>query len=471
MKNSFYYQLILVLFISVIVAPCAQAQRADIQYFRPWDQNGLNVFEPSKEAIQPEFDSLKLRLGASFTQNFQSMTHQNAAVYFPESPANPVNKNLLFGAGTKGDSTKAVLTGFSTAMANLNLDVQLADGIRLSVESYMSARHHNEFWVKGGYLQIDKLPMLGNPQWFANHVRIKMGEFVPNFGDMQFRRSDAGNCIYNPFVENYILDAFTTEIGGEVYIFPVKSLMVMAGITNGQVHGEVTPYSDVIPPGFQTANERNPSVYFKVAYDKAVKNLRYRLSVSSYRNPGSALNSLYLGDRAGSQYAMVMEQARSVFYVEGIPMGIAPSTPKNNKDSGRYLPVFNNEVTSLMINPFIKFKGLEFFGTYEKVSGRMNFESLEKREFTQLAGELLYRFGKSEQFYLGGRYNTVSGRPLFAQQDIKINRRTMVGGWFPTRNILIKLEYVSQEYVDFTPYDYQYEGKFSGVTAQAVVSF
>ena len=37
-----------------------------------------------------------------------------------------------------------------------------------------------------------------------------------NYGDAHFRRSDNGNAIYNPFVGNYIMDAFTTEIGGEV---------------------------------------------------------------------------------------------------------------------------------------------------------------------------------------------------------------------------------------------------------------
>jgi hypothetical protein len=463
----------LLLLVGIFSACTAFAQQAPIQYFRPWDQRGINVFEPSKTAEQPAFDSIKIRLGASFTQNFQALTHENEAVYFAESPTNSWNKNRLFGSGTgtDGDTTKASLTGFSTAMANMNLDVQLADGIRLNVETYMSTRHHPEFWVKGGYLQIDKLPMFGNPQWFADHVRLKMGEFVPNFGDMQFRRSDAGNCIYNPFVENYILDAFTTEIGGEVYIFPTDNVMLMAGITNGQVHGEVTPYSDQTPPGFQTPFQRKPSIFFKAAYDKTVGDLRYRLSASHYSNGGSPITSLYLGDRGGSHYSMVMEQQRSLLIVDGIPTDIGLSTTSNNKDSGRFIPLFQHEVSSLMINPFIKYKGLEFFGTYEVAQGRMNFEPVEKRKITQMAAEVIYRLGAREQLYVAGRYNTITGKQLFQQNEFTINRMTLVGGWFPTRNILIKLEYVNQEYLDFTPFDYQYNGKFSGFTAQAVVGF
>ena len=436
-----------------------KSQQAPIQYFRPWDQNGINLFEPPKHDEQPAFEGLKVRFGAGITQSFQSLNHSNNPVYLPESATNAVNKNRLFGSGTDGDTTTANLTGFTTAMANLNLDVQLADGIRLNVESYMSTRHHPEFWVKGGYLQVDKLPMLGNPEWFTKYVRLKVGEFTPNYGDMHFRRSDAGNCMYNPFVENYILDAFTTEIGGEVYLFPVQGLTLVAGATNGQVHGEVTPYSDTPPPGFSDPNQRKPSILFKASYDKTMEDLRFRISASSYSNAGNAMNSLYLGDRGGSHYSMVMEPARSVIYIEGVPSGIGPSTPANNKDSGRVLPVFNNQVQSFMVNGFAKYKGIEFFGTYEQAKGRMNFE-LEgtERKFTQLAGEVIYRFLPREQVFVGMRYNTV-------------NRMTLAAGWFPTENILLKTEYVSQKYQDFTPIDYQYEGEFSGITIQAVVGF
>ena len=47
---------------------------------------------------------------------------------------------------------------------------------------------------------------------------LRVGHFEINYGDAHFRRTDNGNAIYNPFVGNYIMDAFTTEIGGEVYL-------------------------------------------------------------------------------------------------------------------------------------------------------------------------------------------------------------------------------------------------------------
>ena len=50
------------------------------------------------------------------------------------------------------------------------------------------------------------------------YVTLRVGHFEINYGDAHFRRTDNGNAMYNPLVGNYILDAFTTEIGGEAYL-------------------------------------------------------------------------------------------------------------------------------------------------------------------------------------------------------------------------------------------------------------
>ena len=446
-----------------------------MQYFRDWSKKGINVFEPSKSDEQPAFNGLHLKIGADFTQNYQSLKHSNKPVYFAESETNPVNKNLLYGT-SPADSTSATLSGFTTAMANLNLDLQIADGIRMSIETYMSTRHHNEFWVKGGYIQVDRLPMFGNPEWFSKYVRLKVGHFQPNYGDMQFRRSDAGNGMYNPFVENYILDAFTTEIGGELYIYPFKGLLLMGGFSNGTLHGNVDTDHGKPQPFTPDPTEAKPAIHAKIAYDGTAGDFRYRLAASIYSNSGSHNNTLYYGDRGGSQYMMIMEANRSLLLIDGIPSGIAQSTYTNNKDSGRFNPFFLSNVNSLMLNAFFKFKGLEFFGTYEQAKGRTWFEfgptgPLPDREISQIGAELVYRFTADERVYLGVRYNTVTGTPQFAQSDASINRITAVAGWSPLDYLTIKLEYVTQEYKDFGAFSYLNEGKFSGVMLSATVGF
>ena len=458
------------------------AQQPSLQYFRGWDKDAINVFEPSKKDDVP-YEGFKIRIGGSFTQDFQSLTHQ-------QSDDASATRARLYGVVPDDDPYAATLSGFNLAMANLNLDFQIEDGIRVGLENYMSSRHHPEFWVKGGYIQIDKLPMLGNPQWFADYLRVKIGHFQPNYGDMQFRRTDGGNAMFNPFVENYILDAFTTEIGGEVYLFPVDGLMGMVGMTSGFINGNIENYPEGNNNFGAVPTQKSPSIFAKVAYDKVFSDLRFRLSASIYNNPNIQRNTLYAGDRTGSHYFLMMERA--------VQANGANTSATAQFTSGRFNPAMNNRVTAVMINPFIKYKGLEFFGAYETVSGGVYGDTLsvsekvswEKRSFNQISGEVLYRFFPNEQAYLGARYVTVTGEPdgnAFknpggARAKVTMNRLAVAGGWFPTKNLLLKGEYVIQNFgdpgssdfqadKDFPVSDHRYKGKFSGFFVQAVVGF
>jgi hypothetical protein len=137
--------------------------------------------------------------------------------------------------------------------------------------------------------------------------------------------------------------------------------------------------------------------------------------------------------------------------------------------SGRYNPSLRNKITAIMINPFIKFKGLEFFGTIETASGRANSE-LDDRTANQFSGELIYRFGSDENFYLGGRYNKVDSEES-SGEDIEISRFQLAAGWFMTKNILIKAEYVNQKYDGYSTGSVLEDGKFNGLIMEAVISF
>ncbi|MCR9051845.1 MAG: hypothetical protein NXI25_17210, partial [bacterium] len=101
--------------------------------------------------------------------------------------------------------------------------------------------------------------------------------------------------------------------------------------------------------------------------------------------------------------------------------------------------------------------------------GRNWFEP-EKRNMTQVAADVLYRFGKNEDFYIGGRYNTVNA-DVSSDASVTINRYQIGGGWFVIDNILLKAEYVNQEYLDFAPGSLLSDGNFSGLMIEAVVGF
>jgi hypothetical protein len=89
----------------------------------------------------------------------------------------------------------------------------------------------------------------------------------------------------------------------------------------------------------------------------------------------------------------------------------------------------------------------------------------------QLAGDVVYRFGKEENLFVGLRYNTVNARLANTTADVKIDRTAFAAGWFVTKNVLMKGEYVIQNYKDFATSDYRSGGKFNGYVIEAVVGF
>ncbi len=65
-------------------------------------------------------------------------------------------------------------------------------------------------------------------------LTLKVGHMEINYGDAHFRRSDGGNTFWNSFMENNIMDAYTTEIDGELY-WHRKCIIAMFGMTNGKI--------------------------------------------------------------------------------------------------------------------------------------------------------------------------------------------------------------------------------------------
>jgi hypothetical protein len=134
-----------------------------------------------------------------------------------------------------------------------------------------------------------------------------------------------------------------------------------------------------------------------------------------------------------------------------------------------------------MVNGFLKARGLELFGTYETASGRTAAET-STRSANQYAVDVVYRFFKAENVFVGARYNAVSARlsdnaagtgggAIAYDGDVKVNRFAAAAGWFLTRNILLKGEYVIQQYKDFPVADYRAGGQFKGYVIEAVVGF
>jgi hypothetical protein len=424
-----------ILFLTVFLAAIGvKAQQPSLQFFRENSKRGLNIYETSKTDTV-KFEGLKVRVGGDFAMQFQSIDQSNDA-------------NNLVELGSN----------FNLPTANLNFDVQLIDGVRMHLKTYLSSQHHEETWVKGGHLQIDKLNFVkdGFLENIMEYTTITVGLDEFNYGDAHFRRTDNARAIYNPFIGNYIMDSFSTEAFGEVTV-QGGGFLAVAGITNGKLNQNVV---------VNDQSDNQPSFYGKVGYDKQLnEDLRVRLTASIYTNQGTTTGAwLYGGDRTGGRYYNVLHtQADSLGNTEG------------GAFEGRYNARFV-KLTAIQINPFIKYKGLEFFGIYEVASGNneTTIGTVVRKEgsFTQMAAELIYRFGEDEKFYIAGRYNTVQGKTVESQtEDLKINRLNVGGGWFLSKNIVTKVEYVNQQYTG-DAWTGRFAGaEFSGINVEAAISF
>jgi len=326
-------------------------------------------------------------------------------------------------------------------MADMYIDAQLDDGLRANVTVYLSAKHHNEAWVKNGYVQIDKLGFLHIDALndIMKALTIKVGDLEVDYGDQHYRRADGGNEMFNPFVENYIMDEFATEIGAEILYHPLSNhIIALLGVTDGMLNPTVVA-ANAIDSVTKSPNAYQPAFHFKLGYDDQINSdLRLRITASAYMESSTSSSTLFGGDRTGSHYFLVLEPTTA--------------TTLTNPFSGRFNPGFSDQVTTFMINPFVKYDGFEFFGTYESAKGRKISETAT-RGATQMAADVLYRFGSNENFWIGARYNIV------------------------TANLMMKAEYVTQSCTDYpggtgvAGTSILQGGKFNGVMVEAALGF
>jgi hypothetical protein len=379
------------------------------------------------------FEKMKVRIGADFAMQFQALNHYSDSV-----------------------SLIPLGSGINLPTANFIVEADLARGIKVNLETYLSSRHHNEAWVKGGYLLIDELPFIHSD--FIDKVMkattLKIGVMELNYGDAHFRRSDNGNIIRNPFVGNYIMDAFTTAFGLEILVRQ-SGFLVMGGINSGSLKPALSGYNttSTVYSEYNMFNEI--ALHWKAGYDSQITdNLRLRATVSGFHCFNHHFGSLYYGDRTGSRYYLVMKPRTN---------SASDVDPASGHTSGNWGPGLTDRNNAIMANLFGKFHGFELFGTYEHNGGTV----LSGAEFTfqQIAVEGLYRFGKEEQFYGGARYNMVSN-----QADESVNRYQVTAGWSITKNIIAKVEYVNQNYKDFGLYRSADAG-FNGIMVEAGISF
>ncbi len=363
-----------------------------------------------------QFDNMHLYMGLDTVGRFQWLTQHSA---YASGFAGSTPDGLTAGQYPGLDP------GFQTPFGNLDFLASIPGKLDVFFDLFLASRPDPDHtYGDQGYMVFKQLPapFAGGPlNNVFNYINVKAGAFIVDFGDGNFHRSNNGFVQRNPLIGNPLVDSSTEEIGAEVYAIkgPVYWL---AGVTGGTTEGHVDYGS-------------RPAVFSKI-WGYPLPDLRWSASVYYVDLDGfSTVDGLNPG--AGEGHNQIMDLLRSggvygsVFGGgwDGDPGQI---TPLNGYDVEAYQ-------TDLTWNHW-PWEVYSFVGwTQDSTWGER-----------WLYGSATAVYHINPALYLAGRLSyAFAGAVNGVDSSGWVDRFQIGGGYWFTKSLLAKLEYVYQQYNDF----------------------
>ncbi len=341
-----------------------------------------------------------------------------------------LNNYRAFTFAPAGVKLAPISSGFQNAFGNLGFGARFGKRreIEMYFELYMDTWNHpSQTYGHEGYIVIHDIPShargLNLLHLLFAVIDLKVGQFEINYGDQGFHRSNNGNVKLNPLVGNYVMDPNTTEIGGEVYT-KFNKINFLVGVSTGTS-------TENFVQGHGTA------WHAKLWYTP-VKPLRISASyytVNHARTPatGGAVSTFFSGNRSGARYQSVLN---------GNP-GITPQLRKDvtawqgdigwNGDRfyvyGHYGQVWDDDINAARAILPPRPVALKESWKYYAAEGAFNV---------------------TKNFYLAARFSGAHAMKIAGvSSDGKIERIQAGMGYHVSKHLLVKVEYVDQQYNDF----------------------
>ena len=353
--------------------------------------------------------------------------------------------------------------GFQTAFGNLSFLADFNNQMEVYFDVFIADRpHQDQLQGDEGYILLKELPdALGDTQLaktFFEAIDIKAGQFELDFGDAHYRRSLNAAVQRNPLIGNYVVDPRDTEIGIEVSsddgYFPVNWLV---GVGSG---------SDT--EDFQ--KNHGPSLHGKL-WGHPLDKLRTAASIYWVDQAGTPSSSsgrtnLFRANRSGGPYAGILD---------------------NSSAPGEVFPIAGKKVLATQFDATWEGKLLELYGNFGWVQDGDNNGNLSgspRTSWLYYAAEGNYHF--TDRLYAAARYSGAAAQRLVAAaastrdvaSDGLVHRIQFGGGYWLTKTVLLKAEYVYQLYSGFSSTGSQVSGvdvwrhpHFQGVTTEASFAF
>ena len=322
--------------------------------------------------------------------------------------------------------------GFQNAFGDLGFIGKFGKKQEIEVvfDLYLSSRNHpSSTYGNEGYMILHGVPenleSLKFLEPILSKVDIKAGHFLVDFGDNSQHRSNNAIVQKNPLVGNFVVDPNIVSIGMQVSSKPGSRFGWLVGANNG-----TTTEDWNVGRGFAA----NGKLYFY-----PIKPLRASVSYiaadqsdNGNKAAGGSALQMFSGNRSGERYAGVMGGGQA-------PGNVFPQG--GEKFSAAQLDLTWDDESSP-----IKLYGHVGRTQDQDINGSA--AGAPEETWNYYAGDVVYKI--TPALYAAARYSGATTEMLAGREtDGKVSRIQVGGGLWLTKNMLMKLEYVTQKYSGF----------------------
>ncbi len=344
--------------------------------------------------------------------------------------AQTLNHKNVF--NNSGAALPKIEPGFQTAFGDLGFIGKFGKNEEIEVvfDMYLSSRNHpSQTYGNEGYMILrgvpENLESLKFLEPILARIDLKAGHFLVDFGDNKEHRSNNAIVQKNPLVGNFVVDPNIVSIGMQVSSKPGARYGWLVGVNNG-----TTTEDWSVGRGF-AANAK--------VFVNPVKPLRLSASymtADQSDNPnksgGGSQLQMFTGNRSGERYAGVLGGGQA-------PGNVFPQA--GEKFSAAQLDFTFDETTFP-----VKLYG--HVGRTQDLDINGSLPGTPEETWNYFAGDIVYKL--TPALYAAARYSGATTEMLAGRStDGKVDRIQVGGGFWLTRNMLMKLEYVTQKYSGF----------------------
>lgn len=361
---------------------------------------------------------------------------------------------------TKGEAIAKIEPGFQNAFGDLGFIGKFGKNNEIEVvfDLYLSSRNHpSQTYGNEGYIILrgvpENLQSLKFLEPILEKVDIKAGHMLVDFGDAAQHRSNNAIVQKNPLIGNFVIDPNIVSIGMQASSKPGSKFGWLVGVSNGTTTEDWSVGRGIAYNG-------------KLIYNP-IAGLRTSVSyigTDQSDNPtkagGGSQMQMFTGNRSGERYAGVLGGGQA-------PGNVFPQ-------AGEKFSAAQFDVTYDTALP-IKFYG--HYGITQDKDINGSAAGTPEEKWNYYAADVKYEI--TPALYAAARYSAATTSMLAGNASSgQVNRIQVGGGFWLTKNLLMKMEYVQQKYSGFAAGEIVNNGiqawrdpEFSGVISEVSFSF